>query len=43
MYHHLGSGLKRFFLPPTLHLSNRTAPFKQPQAWRLAQRGGDGW
>lgn len=41
--HHGEKGLRGFCLPPTLHLSNRTTPFKQPQAWRVAQRGGDGW
>lgn len=41
--HHLKKGLRGFCLPPTLHSSNRTTPFKQPQAWRLSRRGGDGW
>lgn len=38
---HLGKGLRGFSLPLTLHLSNRTAPCKQLQAWKRSQRGGD--
>ena len=34
--------LRGFSLPLTLHLSNRTAPSKQLQAWKRSQRGGDG-
>lgn len=42
--HHQRKGL-RASLPSTLHLSNRTAPFKQPQAWgspRGEEMGGRG-